>query len=38
MENVRKICNTAVDGQGGRSGEFFFFTADRKYVVKTLTN
>lgn len=36
MENVRKIC-TVADGHGGRSGEFFFFSADRKYIVKTIT-
>ena len=26
-----------VEGQGGRSGEFFFFSYDNKYVLKTIT-
>lgn len=26
-----------VEGQGGRSGEFFFFSHDNRYVLKTIT-
>lgn len=36
LENMKKIWSVATDGQGGKSGEFFFFTADRKYVLKTI--
>ena len=25
------------EGQGGKSGEFFFFSSDYKYVLKTIT-
>jgi len=25
------------EGQGGKSGEFFFYSADNKFVLKTIT-
>jgi len=34
---MKKIWGVATDGQGGKSGEFFFFSTDRKYVLKTIT-
>ena len=34
--NTRKMFDL-VEGQGGRSGEFFFFSNDNKYVLKTIT-
>jgi len=34
---MKKIWGVATDGQGGKSGEFFFFSSDRKYVLKTIT-
>ena len=27
-----------IEGKGGKSGEFFFFSADNRYVLKTVTN
>jgi hypothetical protein len=36
MDNIHKMWNLA-DGQGGASGEFFFFSSDRKFVLKTIT-
>lgn len=36
IENVKKIWNLA-EGDGGRSGEFFFFSSDNKFVLKTVT-
>ena len=35
--NYEKIYNL-VEGQGGKSGEFFFFSSDNKYVLKTINN
>ena len=35
-ENSKKMHNL-VEGKGGKSGEFFFFSADNKYVIKTIT-
>jgi hypothetical protein len=35
MDNLIKIWNLA-DGDGGKSGEFFFFTNDYKFVIKTI--
>ena len=35
-ENTKKMFDL-VEGQGGRSGEFFFFSYDNKYVLKTIT-
>ena len=32
---MSKIWNM-VDGKGGKSGEFFYFSADRKFVLKTI--
>lgn len=35
-KNIKKILDA---GEGsGRSGNFFFYTFDRKFVIKTLTN
>lgn len=36
-DNTKKMFDL-VEGQGGRSGEFFFFSHDNKYVLKTITN
>lgn len=33
-ENMFKI----VQAEGGKSGEFFFFTTDNKYILKTINN
>jgi 1-phosphatidylinositol-4-phosphate 5-kinase len=35
-DNSKKMFDLA-EGQGGRSGEFFFFSYDNKYVLKTIT-
>lgn len=36
VDNSAKLSNLA-EGKGGRSGEFFFFSADNRYVIKTIT-
>jgi hypothetical protein len=36
MDNIMKMSNMA-DGDGGKSGEFFFFTNDSRFVIKTVT-
>ena len=36
IENLKKIWNS-VEGRGGKSGEFFYFSANNKYVLKTVT-
>jgi len=33
-ENMFKI----VQAEGGKSGEFFFFTTDNRYILKTINN
>ena len=35
-KNYHKMYNIA-QGKGGKSGEFFFFSYDYKYVLKTVT-
>lgn len=34
----REMIHAAKIGDGGKSGEFFFFSADGKLVIKTLPN
>lgn len=36
VDNLKKIWNS-VEGRGGKSGEFFYFTSDNKFVLKTIT-
>jgi hypothetical protein len=36
VDNAKKLSNLA-EGKGGKSGEFFFFSADNKYVIKTVS-
>ena len=36
FENSNKIYNL-LEGKGGKSGEFFFFSADNKFLIKTIT-
>ena len=36
FENSNKIYNL-LEGNGGKSGEFFFFSADNKFLIKTIT-
>lgn len=34
-ENLSRICNSGLN-QAGKSGEFFFFSKDNKFVIKTI--
>jgi hypothetical protein len=34
---IFKASNNESHGSGGKSGSFFFFTEDRRFIVKTMT-
>jgi hypothetical protein len=34
---ILKASNNESHGNGGKSGSFFFFTEDRRFIVKTMT-